>query len=121
MLNDYYLSLLSPLERNKEFSDIAELTYLHNQYMYHIQATCRHEVTRGGFHPHNPRIKTHSLMGNVRAKYPETESGACWICGKEFGWYCPDSPDHICDYYHEDLKGFYQDDCIYCHQPKERK
>ena len=22
----------------------------------------------------------------------------CTICGKNFGWYCPDSPDHTCYY-----------------------
>lgn len=47
-------------------------------------------------------------------------SAKCNICGKYFLWYCPSSPTLTCDYKQED--GFYdEDDCIYCHQPEERK
>ncbi len=44
----------------------------------------------------------------------------CKICDKNFSWYCPTSPTLTCDYDQED--GDYdEDDCIYCHQPEERK
>lgn len=82
------------------------------------------------------------------------ESAICSICGKDLGWWCPESPNHICEYYgnHDsgrrvpkasvkdftkvepitwDTTGNYVwsyegewydgDDCIYCHQPEERK
>lgn len=41
----------------------------------------------------------------------------CTICRKNFGWYCPTSPDKLCNY---DPPGN-SDDCNYCHQPDERK
>ena len=44
----------------------------------------------------------------------------CTVCDKCFGWYCPTSPDHLCDYEQED--GTYNNDiCRYCGQPEERK
>lgn len=39
----------------------------------------------------------------------------CAICGKNFGWWCPKSPDHLCHYSKS------EDDCDYCHMPDERK
>lgn len=66
-------------------------------------------------------------------------SAWCSVCGEHFGWYCPDSPDHGCHYdsyqgmvelsdgtkvpvpkYH-DADYETDDDCIFCHQPNERK
>jgi hypothetical protein len=40
----------------------------------------------------------------------------CAICGHDFGWWCPKSPDHYCHY----DKGN-EDSCDYCGQPEERK
>ena len=75
-------------------------------------------------------------------------SAYCHDCGKYFGWYCPDSPDHRCYYYiyntNEDgmyiillngnkhylndeqinrikTYGFSSDWCIFCGEPEERK
>jgi len=69
----------------------------------------------------------------------------CEICGVDFGWHCPVSPDHACHYYSErsvpgmepivklnnggiaylssDYEGDWETDdcCIFCHQPNERK
>ena len=49
----------------------------------------------------------------------------CIICNNDLGWYCPKSPDHLCNYYgiHGDNNYPYldEDDCIYCHEPEERK
>lgn len=39
----------------------------------------------------------------------------CLICMQSFGWYCPDSPDHICRYTKS------RDYCDYCGYPEERK
>lgn len=62
------------------------------------------------------------------------ESAVCEICGKDLGWWCPESPNHVCEYYgvhrgwyHTNHTGirppewYNEDDCIYCHQPEERK
>jgi hypothetical protein len=66
----------------------------------------------------------------------------CDICGRNFGWYCAESPDHACHYYTYDRKGtqvqlydrtlhslkepsdpeYESDDCcLFCNQPDERK
>jgi len=47
-------------------------------------------------------------------KYAST-SAICAICGINFGWYCPKSPDHKCHYTKT------EDSCDYCHMPMERK
>ena len=39
----------------------------------------------------------------------------CRICGEDGGWWCPDSPDHLC-LYTDDF-----DQCDFCGQPEERK
>ena len=38
----------------------------------------------------------------------------CIVCGKDFGWWCPKSPDNHCHYYDGD-------ECNYCGMPLERK
>lgn len=40
----------------------------------------------------------------------------CKACGKDFGWWCPESPDHICHYDKGD-----SDQCDFCGMPSERK
>ena len=51
----------------------------------------------------------------------------CLVCGagfSELGWYCPDSPTHLCCYEQALPDGPVQvneDSCIYCGQPEERK
>ena len=52
-------------------------------------------------------------------KYWEEEFGTavCLICKKDGGsWYCPYSPDHLCDYSESDDEA-----CRYCGEPDERK
>lgn len=51
-------------------------------------------------------------------------SAICNICNKHFHWYCPTSPTLTCEYefINEDGEEDYdEDDCIYCHEPYERK
>lgn len=66
-------------------------------------------------------------------------SGYCPICGRDFGWRCPESPDGICHYHSDDglielIDGRsvpipkdhnpdYEtsDACIFCGDPDERK
>lgn len=72
------------------------------------------------------------------------DSCVCIDCEKDFGWWCPDSPDHMCYYFNDgQIDGRYyvtllngekyllpenydgdnesDDWCIFCGQPKERK
>ncbi len=82
-------------------------------------------------------------------RHTRYEGAACAHCGRDHGWYCPDSPDHRCYCFtdalgdggiealtlfdgtvvirdHQD-RAFpgpdYQspDSCLYCGQPEERK
>jgi hypothetical protein len=46
--------------------------------------------------------------------------GKCGICQTDTDWYCPDAPDHICDYEQDDGE-YDEDSCRYCGQPEERK
>lgn len=48
------------------------------------------------------------------------DSAICDCCGTDFGWWCPDSSDHVCDYIQEDGE-YDEDSCRYCGQPEERK
>jgi hypothetical protein len=43
------------------------------------------------------------------------DSAECDICGDDFGWWCPTSPDHRCDY--PDGSEY----CRHCGEPDERK
>jgi len=71
---------------------------------------------------------------------PATISARCTMCGEDFGWHCPQSPDQVCHYYTDrdgqvrlldgskveppsghDAECETEDDCIYCGQPEERK
>lgn len=47
-------------------------------------------------------------------------SAVCLHCDRRFGWWCPASPTHKCNYKQPD--GTYnEDNCTYCHNPDERK
>lgn len=76
------------------------------------------------------------------------DSPQCEKCKEDLGgWYCPDSPDHLCHYFSQknragedviylldgtevnmksinpehQVKFETDDDCVYCHDPRERK
>jgi len=54
---------------------------------------------------------------------PRGEFGGaqCLICFESFGWYCPDSPDHLCHYEDKPYpKTGSPEVCIYCGYPEER-
>ncbi len=54
----------------------------------------------------------------VKQTVVETEhsdSASCSICGVDLGWWCPENPKGYCEY---DDKS---ENCIFCHQPDERK
>jgi len=48
------------------------------------------------------------------------ESAVCVICDQNLGWWCPGSPDYICEYFDSNEMCF-SEYCIFCHQPSERK
>lgn len=60
---------------------------------------------------------------NTHAGLPDTWNGGsfsayCAICDKNFGWWCPDSPTHYCEY---DPTNFQGEWCKWCRNPEERK
>lgn len=79
------------------------------------------------------RTCTHNIVGK------KDSSARCDICGSYFGWWCPESKDHVCHYESEhgivelidgtavsvpkDHDPDYECDdwCIFCGNPEERK
>ena len=77
--------------------------------------------------------------------YEEDGRSWCEVCGEDFGWACPKSPDHTCHYFSERVtpgmephvklhnggiaylsSDHYEEDetddcCLFCHDPNERK
>jgi len=57
----------------------------------------------------------------------DRDSAHCNVCGINFGWWCPDSDNHQCDYFHqaegeaEGIGTWDYDECIHCGGPEERK
>ena len=75
------------------------------------------------------RVKGIGLDGQEKTVYlvcdhveiiERNESAVCKACGDNLGWYCPDSPNHLCDYDQGD-ETYNPDHCRYCGQPDERK
>lgn len=57
------------------------------------------------------------IPGDYYAEEEWRSDGAwCESCGLDMGWYCPKSPDHICQYEKGD-----SDCCDFCEMPSERK
>jgi hypothetical protein len=50
-----------------------------------LESTCQHELRE--------------LTDEEIADKEMTVSARCLCCGKEFGWRCKKSPDHVCHYY----------------------
>jgi len=55
------------------------------------------------------------IMEKLKTDKWASTSAICLVCGTDFGWWCPESPDHICHYSRS------EDECDYCHMPMERK
>lgn len=79
--------------------------------------------------------------------YEVDSSAWCELCGEDFGWHCPSSPDHCCHYFsertapgmepvvklnnggtaflsseHSENQAYETDDvCLFCGDPQERK
>jgi hypothetical protein len=122
----------SPSEHHEKIDKLFKDVNIKTRELYRLIDDCKHEITSYGIDPIDSSKRMHELLGliptsaliEVQINDPLSWSGSCWICGKDFGWYCPDSPDHICDYHYngEDGNvGYNPDCCKYCHQPDERK
>jgi len=108
------VSRMTPQERRER---LVELNKFIEEY-YEIINTCPHKVIK------------------------QQESAWCLICGRQIGWWCPDSPNNICYYHSEKFDGVYKvrisdgtlvdvpkgynpecetdDWCIFCGNPLER-
>jgi len=74
-------------------------------FLYHICGIEGHDIQ-----PRNPNI-----LEELKTDMWACTGAVCSVCGQSFGWWCPNSPDHLCHYSKSD------DDCDYCHMPSERK
>ena len=102
------------------------------QKIGHIESNCKHKL-----------VQTHA-----NPKYNDEGSARCEDCDRDFGWWCPKSPDNSCHYQTYEIEGFLltgravelidgtehiiynydldpeyenDDDCLFCHDPDERK
>ena len=87
----------------------------------------RRELSRGNGGCKHVVIKGQIMFSPAKRKVVWTHEGladdwnggscgaSCAICGQDFGWWCPKSPDHYCHY----ENGEYG--CDYCGEPDERK
>lgn len=97
-----------------------------------IESNCKHKLIQFGATP----------------KFKHEGSAKCEDCDRFFGWWCPNSPDKMCHYQTYEIQGFLlnaravelvdgtehiiynydvnpeyenDDDCLFCHEPDERK
>lgn len=97
-----------------------------------IKRNCKHIIIEVGAEP----------------QYGWHGSALCEDCDVDFGWWCPNSPDHVCHYITHEIEGYlltaravelvdgtehiihdYQgdpeyenyDNCVFCHDPDERE
>lgn len=54
----------------------------------------------------------------LNAAEPDCSGAVCEVCMQHLGWFCPESPDHVCHYNDEDPS---DEACTFCGQPEERK
>jgi hypothetical protein len=90
-------------EFHKSLIDADEFRIKTNADFYELKSKCVHPVLVVNMWDVN--VWDVDVTGTVQ----------CAICGHDFGWWCPDSPDEYCHY--EDHK----EECIYCGCPEERK
>ena len=76
-----------------------------------IKRNCKHTVIIHGRIMYSPR--QHKVVEI------ECDLACCALCGKDFGWWCPENPSHYCEY--EDGKSFHSYECKWCRQPVQRK
>lgn len=85
---------------------------------------------------------------HAKSEYGWNGSARCENCDRYLSWWCPDSPDHTCHYHTHEVEAFLlkaravelidgteyiihdyegdpkyenDDDCVFCHEPDERK
>jgi hypothetical protein len=91
-------------QRKQEITEIKKQILILEKRLSTLEHECEHRIIQHKYSPNSP------FDGLA----------VCEICDKYFGWYCPDSPDHKCEYKQAD--GSYDYDyCIYCGEPEERK
>lgn len=106
-----------------------------NERLFALMEQCKHSVAVKD-------APKHVVLG-TDWEFDDWGGVWCETCGKDLGWYCPDSPDHTCHYYSQrDETGcfvklidgtrhylpydhrwqFESDDCcLFCGEPEERK
>ena len=114
-------------------------------YMNDIERKSKIDALRKAIHKLMSKLNQleHDCKHNIfkRDIASDCTSAVCLVCGEDFGWWCPKSPDHLCHYYSENGKIELQDGtkvdrpkdapvsvkyetddcCLFCHDPEERK
>lgn len=129
------------LKRNIE--EIRKTVNEHQIILHNLQDVCGrrgHKII-----PRDPDIEE-----KLKTDEWASTSAICAICGERLGWWCPNSPDHVCHYEGQecleckeiviDDKGVIKHEkkkhdkilafrnivgaggcCVFCHMPQERK
>ena len=115
---------MTPAERKAKIKELNDRGRELRSEAYDLAQACQHKIV-------------------VLPTPPPDEHGygfaECEGCDCDFGWYCPDSPDHICHYHTDEGKvelidgtlvdpppghdgeDEYNEWCLYCGHPDERK
>lgn len=118
---------MTPEERRQKIKELEKQIDNLRGDLYTLREECIHQIS----HPTKKDMRT----GDFGGAY-------CLICGYDFGWWCPASPDSVC-HYHSDENGkvelitgesvdfpkdeYYDpeyessDCCLFCGDPDERK
>jgi len=92
-------------DRRNYLRKLDDIQKMLNDIVNDFKRTCNHE------------LEVPSDFYEKLAKDPfHSATGRCKGCGESFGWFCPSSPNHICNY---DKYG--NDSCEFCGMPDERK
>lgn len=109
-----FLKLMTPEQRamyERRLELERQQWELHKQ-MSKAKGGCQHIIIKGQV-IYSPRQE--KVVWTHEGDDDDCCSAYCAVCGHDFGWWCPKSPDHYCHY----DKGDYG--CDYCGEPDERK
>lgn len=97
---------------------LEEQIWQNQKYLAAITRECKeHFIIKGRIYYCPAKI---AVVNSMEGRYDKWNDGdfsaSCAVCGEDFGWWCPKSPTHYCEYDENNIYG-----CKYCGQPDERK
>ena len=92
---------------------LEEQIWTTQKYLIDLKKECKEHVIVKGRILFSPA--KNKIVNTMEGRENETCCGAsCAICGEDFGWWCPKSPTHYCEYDESDTYG-----CEWCCEPIE--